>query len=168
MNGDTERGLAEIDAALESYYRTGTGLLIPQWCLMLAEAQLQAGCAEKALAWVRKGISHAEEYQEHVNEPELHRLQGEIYLSQGDPSAGESSLRRAVDLARGQQAKMLELRSANALAALQRDQGRIAEARDLLEPLYDWFQEGFDSPELRESRAVLDSLGSPIHNAWTE
>jgi predicted ATPase len=70
----------------------------------------------------------------------------------------ESLLQRALDVARHQEAKSLELRAAMSLARLWQQQGKCAEARELLEPIYGWFTEGFDTTDLREARALLDEL----------
>ena len=70
----------------------------------------------------------------------------------------ETWLRRALDVARSQQAKSLELRAATSFARLWRDQGKRAEARDLLAPVYGWFTEGFDTPDLKEAKALLGQL----------
>jgi class 3 adenylate cyclase/predicted ATPase/ABC-type transport system involved in cytochrome c biogenesis ATPase subunit len=160
MEGDPEAGIAEMNAGLESYRLTGSGLMMPQMCLMLAEAQWRAGRPGEALAALSRGLKLAGEKLEHVHEPELHRLKGEIQIALGANAAGEASLRLALELAQAQQAKMLELRAAIALAKLQRDTGRSAEARALLEPLRDWFLEGHDTPELIETRAILDAMQS--------
>lgn len=155
VNGDAEEGIAEMKAGLEAYRLTGSGLMTPQLCLMMAEAQMCAGRPGEALAALSKGLRHAEEFQEHVHEPELYRLRAEILIGQGGSTAGEASLRRAIEVAQAQQAKMLELRAALALAKLQRSQGRLAEARVLLQPLCEWFREGFDTPEMREAREIV-------------
>jgi len=68
-------------------------------------------------------------------------------------------LRRALDVARRQEAKSLELRAARSLARLWRQQGRHTEARDLLAPIYGWFTEGFDTADLQEAKALLEALG---------
>ena len=91
---------------------------------------------------------------------ELLRLRGEILLAGGDgeTSAAERAFDAALDTARHQQAKSLELRAATSLARLWRDRGQSAEARELLAPVYGWFTEGFDTRDLIEAKAVLDAL----------
>jgi predicted ATPase len=89
-------------------------------------------------------------------EAELNRHTGEP--QQGHPEAAQELYRKALSIARAQKAKLWELRAAVSLARLHRDQGRRAEARDLLAPVYDWFTEGFDTPDLKEAKALLDEL----------
>jgi class 3 adenylate cyclase/predicted ATPase len=160
MTENPEAGIAEMRAGLESYRFTGSDLMTPQFCIMMAEAQVRAGRPGEALASVSRGLHYVEDSQEHVHEPELHRLRGEILISQGASSAGETSLMRAIEIAQSQQAKMLELRAALVLARLYRDRGRTAEAAALLQPLHDWFQEGRNLPELAEARSILESTSS--------
>jgi ATP/maltotriose-dependent transcriptional regulator MalT len=88
----------------------------------------------------------------------LHTLGGVILSAQGATTSAEASFRRAIEVAREQAAKMFELQAALALAKLQKEQGRVAEARELLQPLNDWFQEGRDLPALRETAEILESL----------
>jgi class 3 adenylate cyclase/predicted ATPase len=164
MTKDPEAGIAEMRAGLESYRLTGSDLMTPQFCIMMAEAQLRAGRPGEALAAISRGLRYVEESREHVHEPELHRLRGEIMIAQGAGSAGEISFARAIEVARSQQAKMLELRAALSLARLYRQRGRIAEAVALLRPLHDWFREGRDMPELVETRAILASAGGTAEN----
>ena len=165
MSGDVEPGIQEMRAGLDANRATATGLMTPQYSLMTAEVEQRAGRTDEALGAISHGLAHVAQFQEHVHEPELYRLRGEIIWGQGDTAGGEESLRRAMEVAQGQQAKMVELRAALALARLQRDRGRAAEAVALLEPLYGWFQEGLDTPELRKARAMLDSLGNLAHRS---
>lgn len=158
MNGDIEGGIAEMKAGADLYHMTGANLMIPQFSLMMAEAQLRAGRTVEALAALSRGIEYAGESGEHTVEPELHRLRGEILLAQGDGSEGEASLRRAIECAQAQKAKTLELRTALVLAKLRRRQGNDVEAAALLRPLEAWFEEGRDMPELREARELLDTI----------
>ena len=86
-------------------------------------------------------------------EAELHRLKGEALLvGAGTVSEAETAMQQAIDVARRQNAKSWELRSAMSLARLRRDQGRRREARDLLAPIYAWFIEGFEPPILKRQR----------------
>jgi predicted ATPase len=79
-------------------------------------------------------------------------------LPEANTAKAEVHFERAVGVARKQQAKTWELRSATSLARLWRDQGRRTEARDLLAPIYGWFTEGFDTPDLKEAKSLLDEL----------
>src|SRR5207248_7422600 len=89
---------------------------------------------------------------------ELNRLKGQLLLRQGRPEAAEELYRKALSIAEEQEAKLWELRAATSLARLWRDQARRAEGRDLLAPVYGWFTEGFDTPDLTEAKALLDEL----------
>jgi ABC-type transport system involved in cytochrome c biogenesis ATPase subunit len=161
MRGDTEAGIADMKAALESYRLTGSRLNTSLFFLMMAEAQLQAGRPEEALSAISSGLNHAAEYQERVQEAELHRLRGEIQWMQGETGAGETSLRRAIGIAQAQQAKIFELRAALSLARFLRDQQRFEEVTPLLQPLDEWFTEGRNLPEMGEMHAILESVGIP-------
>ena len=91
----------------------------------------------------------------------LHRLKGELLLLAGAPeSDAEASMRRAIAIAQRQEAKGWELRAATSLARLLRKQGRIAEAREVLAPVYNWFTEGFDTADLKDAKALLDELSA--------
>ena len=91
-------------------------------------------------------------------EAELNRHKGQLLLRQGESEAAEELYRKALSIAKEQGARLWELLAAVSLARLRRDQGRKAEARDLLAPVYGWFTEGFDTPDLKEAKAVLDEL----------
>ena len=92
---------------------------------------------------------------------EAHRLQGELLLRQPTPdvSQAEACFQQALDVARRQQAKSWELRTALSLSRLWQQQGKRAEAYELLAPIYDWFTEGFDTADLRDARTLLAALG---------
>jgi predicted ATPase len=81
-----------------------------------------------------------------------------LLLRLGHIGVAEELFRKALDIARKQEAKLWELRAAVSLARLRRDQGRHAESRDLLAPVYDWFTEGFDTPDLKEAKGLLNEL----------
>jgi predicted ATPase len=87
----------------------------------------------------------------------LHIVRGEA-LRERDPEAAEAAFQQDLEIARQQSAKSPELRGAAGLARLWRDQGRGAEARSLLEPIYEWFSEGLDTPLLQDAKALLEEL----------
>jgi predicted ATPase len=98
--------------------------------------------------------------EERCNEAELYRSLGSLLNATGDQAVAEQNYRQALAVAARQSAKALELRAATSLGRLWRDQGKRTQARDLLAPIYDWFTEGFDTPVLREAKALLDTLES--------
>jgi len=89
----------------------------------------------------------------------LNMHKGQLLLRQGHSEAAERLYSKALRIAQQQEAKLWELRAAVSLARLRRDQGRRTEARDLLAPVYGWFTEGFDTPDLKEAKALLNELG---------
>lgn len=100
----------------------------------------------------------AEETGERWAAAELNRRKGRLLLRRGHTEAAEELYGKALSIAREQEAKLWELRAAASLARLRRDQGRRGEARDLLARVYGWFTEGFDTPDLKDTRALLDQL----------
>ena len=92
--------------------------------------------------------------------PEIHRLNGQLLLARSASveDAAEAAYHEAIAVARGQHARLLELRASTSLARLWRDQGKRTEAYDLLAPVYGWFTEGFDTRDLRDARLLLDEL----------
>ena len=90
----------------------------------------------------------------------MHRVGGTLLLSINEHTAAENSYHQAIKLAQSQNAKLWELRAATSLARLWRDQGKRAQARDLLAPVYNWFTEGFDTPVLQDAKALLEELAA--------
>jgi predicted ATPase len=88
----------------------------------------------------------------------LHRVPGDLLNTAGDQSAAEQHYRQAIAVAERQSVKLFQLRASTSLARLWRDQGKRAEAHDLLAPIYGWFTEGFDAPDLKDAKALLDGL----------
>ena len=88
----------------------------------------------------------------------MQRVRGRLLVAGGDLTAAEASFQQAVAIARRQNAKLWELRTATSLARLWRDQGKRTEARALLAPVYGWFAEGLDTPVLQDAKALLDEL----------
>ncbi len=106
------------------------------------------------------GFAQSERNGEHLWDAELHRLQGETLLAMGDSGEGEAEplIARALEIAQSQDAKSFELRAGTSLARLWLSQGRKADARALLAPVYDWFTEGFDTQDLVDAKALLEEL----------
>jgi predicted ATPase len=127
----------------------------------LATAYADLGQFDDARRCIGEAITAVETTKERIWEAEVHRVAGEIALSSADRDAGkaEAYFRRALAVARKQQAKSWELRAAMSMARLWRDRGRRDEARDLLAPVYGWFTEGFDTLDLKEAKTLLDALG---------
>ena len=127
----------------------------------LAEVCGAAGEPEDGLRLIEEALEHIERWRQRLFEAELLRLRGalSLLLPEPDRSAAEPSLRRALVAARERGARMWELRAAADLARLWLGRGERAEARDLLGPIYGWFTEGFDTPDLREAKALIDKLG---------
>jgi len=163
MTGDVEAGITEMKAGVESERLTGTCIVMPQWELMIAEAELRAGRAGEALSTTARGLEFMQRNGEHAEESELYRVKGEIHYVEEDEQAGEASLRRAIEIARSQEAKMLELRAVVALARRMLGQGRTEEGQALLRPIYEWFQEGFDTAELSDARELLSASVRSMH-----
>ena len=100
----------------------------------------------------------AEETGDRFYQAETVRLRGDVLLAIGDNAGAEAGYREAIAIAQQQSAKLWELCAATSLARLWRDQGRRADARDLLAPVYGWFTEGFGTPVLQEANALLEDL----------
>ena len=109
---------------------------------------------------MRKAITSTERTKERWFEAEVHRIAGEIALKSPRLGAAEAAVhsQHALSVARDQKAKSWELRAAMSMARLWRDQGKRDEARDLLEAVYGWFSEGFETLDLREANVLLNTL----------
>ena len=124
----------------------------------LAEALTRQSKHEAALAALREALEEQERTGQRRWDSELHRLEGIALFGLNRVEEGQNALEEALRVARRQQAKAYELRAATSLARLWGEQGRRAEARDLLAPVYGWFTEGFDTADLKEAKALLDQL----------
>jgi adenylate cyclase len=128
----------------------------------LAEAHARAGQPEDGLAVLAEAHARVERTGERGFDSELHRLEGELFLLRGEANAeaeAEASFCQAIEVARRQQARSWELRAVTSLARLWQKQGKQEEARERLAEVYGWFTEGFDTPDLRDAKALLEELG---------
>jgi predicted ATPase len=161
-NGDVTEGLRLLRRGLDAFRSTGMKgmkVLVPYFTALLATACEIAGRIEEASSLLDDALQLVDRTEERWFAAELNRLKGQLLLRTRQPEAAAQLYRKALSTAREQQAKLWELRAAASLARLRRDQGRRAEARDLLSPVYGWFTEGFDTSDLKEAKALLDELG---------
>jgi predicted ATPase len=161
LQGHLQEGQAQLRQGLAAWQAMGAGLLQPYWLALLAETQWWAGQYEAGLDTVAEALAASAHNQEPWWEAQLYCLKGELLLAQHGtppPPEVEACFQHALAIALRQQARWLELRAAMSLARLWQQQSKRAEARELLEPIYGWFTEGFDTTNLREARALLDSL----------
>jgi predicted ATPase len=156
--GAVDGAIARIREGVANWTRLGRTIYLPYGLAFLAEGLARHGDRAAALAALREGLDTAGATGEHFWDAELHRLTGTVLLAENRLDEGQASFRQAIRIAQDQQAKSLELRAARDLARLWGDQGRRAEARDLLAPVYAWFTEGFDTPDLKEAKALLAEL----------
>jgi predicted ATPase len=157
-NGDVAEGISLLRNGSAAYRSTGSELLVPHYIALLAMACEIAGQIEEAVTLLDEALQIVERTGERWFGAELNRHKGELLLRQGQSEAAEELYRKALSIAQEQEAKLWELRAAASLARLHRDQGRHAEARDLLAPVYGWFTEGFGTPDLKDAKALLDEL----------
>jgi len=141
-----------------AYRAVGQEAWMPYFITLLAAACEIAGQIQESLALVDEALQIVGRTGERWYAAELNRHKGQLLLRQGHAEAAEELYRKALSIAREQEAKLWELRAAASLARLSRDQGRRAEARHLLAPVYGWFTEGFDTPDLKDAKALLDEL----------
>ena len=133
---------------------------MPHNIALLARACGIARQIEEAVILLDEALRIVERTGERWFAAELNRHKGQLLLRQGRTEAAEELYRKALSIAQEQEDKLWELRAAVSLARLRRDQGRRAEACDLLAPIYGWFTEGFDTADLKDAKALLDELGS--------
>jgi predicted ATPase len=155
---------------MAAYDATGAAMSKPAHLLLLAKVYGQAQQAEEALGALASARAAMEQTGERTYEAEMHRLEGALTLDSarrtarrrqvaaGAMATAEVCFRRALEAARHQRAKSLELRAAIDLSRLWQRQGKRQEARQLLGEIYGSFTEGYDTPDLRDARALLAEL----------
>ena len=156
-SGQTEEGIALLRTGVAAYRATGAVTYVPFFITLLGDAEGKAKQQDQGLGHLAEAERLMAETEERWAEAELHRVRGEL-LRANDPTAAERCFSQAIGIAQRQNAKFWELRAAISLARLWREQGKRDAARDLLAPTYGWFTEGFDTPVLRDAKALLDEL----------
>ncbi|MBI3045714.1 MAG: AAA family ATPase [Betaproteobacteria bacterium] len=176
--GDVEEGISQMRQGLAACRTTGA-MFIETWILaLLSDSYGKAGQIEEGLTVLAEALDFVQKTGERFYEAELHRLRGELLLkstSQGPASRderffeAETSFHQALDIARRQSAKSLELRATMSLSRLWQGQGKREEARQRLAEVYGWFTEGFDTADLKEAKALLEELeGMPPQGQGTK
>jgi DNA-binding SARP family transcriptional activator/predicted ATPase len=162
LTGQTSNATQIMNSGIGAWRSTGSTLWTPWYLSILARAYAALGQYGDAWRCTGEAMTAVETTNERWCEAEVHRTAGEIALISPEPDAAEAEARfeRALAVARGQQAKIWELRGAMSMARLWRDQNKRLQACDLLTPIYGWFTEGFETLDLKEAKTLLDDLAS--------
>ncbi len=160
QQGQINAGIAEIRRGMEACRACGAELERPHWLALLGEACLLGGHVEEGLDAVLEALALAERTTARFNEPELHRLRGELLLKRSPPevAAAENAFHEAIRAARSRQAKSLELRAVMSLSRLLQRQGKREDARRMVAEIYGWFTEGYETRDLQEAKVLLHVL----------
>jgi predicted ATPase len=176
MQGHLQEGITQMRQGIDAWCALGAGLFLSHWLALLAEAYGQLGQTDAALQTVAEALAHVDNTSEGYYTAEIYRLRGELLLQASGhaptpedaralvapenlhTSKAEACFQQALAVAHRQGAKSWELRAATSLARLWQQQGKHAEAGELLAPIYGWFTEGFDTADLQEARGLLEAL----------
>jgi len=160
VQGQGAAGLAQMHQGVAAIVATGQRVSQPRYLALLAEAMGHAGQVEEGLRLLAEALTAFEESGRGDMLAEAYRIQGELRRRQAIPDAAqaEACFQQALAIACRQQAKSWELRAATSLARLWQQQGKRTDAHQLLAEVYGWFTEGFDTADLQEARALLETL----------
>ncbi|MBV8289601.1 MAG: AAA family ATPase, partial [Hyphomicrobiales bacterium] len=160
LTGKAPDAVQTITCGVTAMRSTGTTMWMPLWLSYLARANAEIGRFDDARCCIGEAMAAAEKARERWCEAEVNRVAGEIALLSPEPdlAKAEADFERARAVAREQQARSWELRAVMGMARLWRDQGRRAQARDILAPVCGWFTEGFGTADLKQAKAMLDEL----------
>jgi DNA-binding SARP family transcriptional activator/predicted ATPase len=153
--GAVQAGLTELQVGILAMQATGFQALYTFFMALLSDLQSRAGQIEESLSLLNQALNFASSSEEHWYEAELYRRKAKLLLQRGNEVEVERTFLRAMEIAQGQLAKSFELRAATDLARLWQQQGRAVKARECLAPIYNWFTEGLDTPDLLEARKIL-------------
>ncbi|MGI9333793.1 MAG: diguanylate cyclase [Gammaproteobacteria bacterium] len=156
-----ESGIEDLELGLAAYENSGSQVALPWFMSLCAEVKASAGQLDEALSLTAQAMEQVQRAGERFYEAELHRCQGELAMRRSATASSqlESCFLRALEIARGQAARSLELRAATSLSRLWRERGNLQAARELLAPLYASFEEGHDTHDLQQARRELELLG---------
>jgi tetratricopeptide (TPR) repeat protein len=154
-----EKGLPQMLTGLDQLRRVGTRVSMVHLHVLLGETYGQIGAVEQGLSALAEAERLAVETDDHTYRSEICRAQGDLLVKVGNAAGVETLYLRAIEVARAQEAKLLELRATVSLSRWWLTQGRAEEAASRLKAICDWFSEGHDAPDLRSARDVLTCLG---------
>ncbi|MBI2360624.1 MAG: AAA family ATPase [Deltaproteobacteria bacterium] len=160
--GKGKKGIAQMRQGLDAFAATGAELTRSYFLVLLAEAYGKAGGTEQGLTLLAEARDFVDKHGERFYEAEIYRLKGELLLKIEDRRS-EMCFSQAIEIAGRQGAKFLELRAVTSLSRLLQKQGKKETARKLLAESYGWFTEGFDTPDLKEAKALLEDLDLSVH-----
>jgi adenylate cyclase len=159
QQGRIEPGIEEQKQGLSAWKSMGAGMGLTLYLLLLSESFQVNGLFDEGLNTVAEALAIVQSGQEGLVEAELYRRQGELILAKGrDELKAESCFQRALETARRQHARSYELRAATSLSRLWQKQGKYTDAYQILADVYNWFSEGFATPDLEQAREQLKSL----------
>jgi predicted ATPase len=164
--GQAQEGLTQIRQGIADWRAFGHELEVPHFLGLLAEAHGRANEPEEGLEVLTEALTIVERSGERFWEAELQRVYGELSLRVAAPAtrgssvlvSAEESFQKAIEIARRQNAKSLELRAVTSLSRLLQKQGKRDKARQILAEIYGWFTEGFDTADLKDAKALLEEL----------
>jgi predicted ATPase len=160
QQGQVQAGITQITQGIMDYGSTGAALSRPHYLALLADTHSIMGQPEAGLMLITEALTLTDTTGARWYECECYRLKGELLLqlSSDNQAEAETCFQQAITVAQNQQTKSLELRASTSLARLWQQQGKQAEARALLAPVYGWFTEGFDTADLQDTKALLEAL----------
>jgi predicted ATPase/class 3 adenylate cyclase len=158
ISGQPAKAVPKMQQGVAAFQATGAATMAPQLFALLAEAHAKVGEMEEAHIVLDQALALVQKHSERYYEAEIHRVKGELLQQQGQETQAEASFRKAIQVARQQRAKSWELRATMSLCRLLQVQGKREEARQLLSEIYGWFTEGFDTPDLKDAKALLEEL----------
>jgi tetratricopeptide (TPR) repeat protein len=159
LEGQVKEGIEQMKEGVATLHATGSETCLTRLLARMATACKEMGEIEEGLKMVEEALELKCKFEETYMEAELLRLKGELLQFQGEEEHGvEECFLEAIDIAKSQKAKSLELRAVVSLSRLLKKQDKKEEAIELLEETYNWFTEGFDTEDLKEAKALLEEL----------
>jgi predicted ATPase len=166
VQGQSDAGIVQMCEGMAACRTTGAEADRPYFLALVAEAYGRGRRYDEGLAMLEEALALVDQSEERYWEAEIHRLKGELLLARSAENQveAEACWHKALEVARRQGAKSLELRAAMSLSRLWQRQGKRTEAYELLAPVYGWFTEGFDTTDLQEAKALLEGVIAPFPN----